>query len=336
MTNNTISLIFNIISSLLTSIPLILISNSDIVVISVPPGETAFGSFVVAKLLKKKIIIDYRDEWEDHLIGYVKSNYSKKAYILLKSLMSNCYKKSNSIITVTSPLIRSLSSRGVKNIKFIPNGADCKYFKPYYKYQERDEFKKSYGFNKEDFILVYSGGIGGYYRIDIVIEALKKVVDRIPNIKLLVIGYGLTSQIDDLMTLSKKLNLDNNVLFISAKADELSKLLSCCNVGVVPYDSNPLWKNSLPVKSFEYLACGLPLISTVYKDSVLGKMIEENEIGVISNPEDIDALAKAIEKIYYSNLSISSKRAISFVRKNYDRNDTAKEFMELLETVAKS
>jgi len=250
--------------------------------------------------------------------------------------MSNCYKKSNSIITVTSPLIRSLSSRGVKNIKFIPNGADCKYFKPYYKYQERDEFKKSYGFNKEDFILVYSGGIGGYYRIDIVIEALKKVVDRIPNIKLLVIGYGLTSQIDDLMTLSKKLNLDNNVLFISAKADELSKLLSCCNVGVVPYDSNPLWKNSLPVKSFEYLACGLPLISTVYKDSVLGKMIEENEIGVISNPEDIDALAKAIEKIYYSNLSISSKRAISFVRKNYDRNDTAKEFMELLETVAKS
>jgi colanic acid biosynthesis glycosyl transferase WcaI len=336
MANNLISLIFNLISSLFTSIPLILIVKPDIIVISVPPGETAFGSIVIAKILKKNVVIDYRDEWEDHLIGVIKSTISKKAYILLKKIMSNCYRTSKTIIAVTRPLSNSLLLRNIKNVKIIPNGADCNYFRPFNEEKERIQFRISLGFNKDDFILVYSGGIGGYYRIDIVIKALEKVILKIPNIKLLIIGYGLANNVEEIISLSKELKIYDNILFLNSKTEDLANLLSCCNIGIVPYDANLLWKNSLPVKSFEYFACGLPVIATVYKDSVLGKMIEENKIGLISEPEDIDGLADAIEKIFNSDLSSPSKRAVSFVRKHYDRNNTAKEFIELLETVAKS
>ncbi|HXS60675.1 MAG TPA: glycosyltransferase family 4 protein, partial [Candidatus Sulfopaludibacter sp.] len=319
-----------------TSIPLILIVKPDIIVISVPPGETAFGSIVIAKILKKNVVIDYRDEWEDHLIGVIKSTISKKAYILLKKIMSNCYRTSKTIIAVTRPLSNSLLLRNIKNVKIIPNGADCNYFRPFNEEKERIQFRISLGFNKDDFILVYSGGIGGYYRIDIVIKALEKVILKIPTIKLLIIGYGLANNVEEIISLSKELKIYDNILFLNSKTEDLANLLSCCNIGIVPYDANLLWKNSLPVKSFEYFACGLPVIATVYKDSVLGKMIEENKIGLISEPEDIDGLADAIEKIFNSDLSSPSKRAVSFVRKHYDRNNTAKEFIELLETVAKS
>jgi len=169
-----------------------------------------------------------------------------------------------------------------------------------------------------------------------VIKALEKVILKIPTIKLLIIGYGLANNVEEIISLSKELKIYDNILFLNSKTEDLANLLSCCNIGIVPYDANLLWKNSLPVKSFEYFACGLPVIATVYKDSVLGKMIEENKIGLISEPEDIDGLADAIEKIFNSDLSSPSKRAVSFVRKHYDRNNTAKEFIELLETVAKS
>jgi glycosyltransferase involved in cell wall biosynthesis len=238
-------------------------------------------------------------------------------------------------MTVTAPLYSSLSSRNIKNVKIISNGADCKIFKPC---ENKDQMRITLGLNKDDFILVFSGGIGGYYRVDLIIRAIKKVNPKIPNIKLLIVGPGSSENIKKINISSKEMGISNNVIFLGAKTDktELASLLGCSDIGMVPYDSNPLWNNALPAKSFEYFACGLPIIATTYKDSVLGKLIEDNDIGIISEPNDVDGLANAIEKIYYSNIESSSKRAISLIRKYYDRNKIAKDFLRLLEIVTKS
>jgi glycosyltransferase involved in cell wall biosynthesis len=113
---------------------------------------------------------------------------------------------------------------------------------------------------------------------------------------------------------------------------ELAEILSASDVGIIPYDANPLWKNSLPVKSLEYFACGLPVIATVYKDSLLGKLIYENKIGMVSDPENVNTLANTIEKMYEDPVfrAVAGKKAVSLVEERFDRKKIAENLHNLL------
>jgi glycosyltransferase involved in cell wall biosynthesis len=334
MASNMFSLIFNILSSIFTSVALFIFLRPETVIISVPNGETALGSYIVAKLFRtKKVVIDYRDEWEDHIISRPKSGIYKKSYRYLKNLMTKCYSNSGLVITTTEPLAYNLTSRGVRDVKVVPNGADIDIFKPYCnKYALRSKT----GFDGCDLIMVYSGGIGLYYRLDIVLKALKKINDKVQNVKLLMVGYG--SNIEKIVNLAVELGLQNNVFYLGAKMEkiELAEILSSSDIGLVPYDSNSLWKNSMPVKALEYLACGLPIIATVYKDSILGKLISENKIGMIADPEDVDSLADVMEKMYENNKRNSSflkdagNRGILLVKERFNRNTIAEQLFSLL------
>jgi glycosyltransferase involved in cell wall biosynthesis len=330
-TSNFVFLLFNVVSSLLTTIPMMLIIRPNIVIISVPTGQAAFGTFIIAKMFKKKIIFDYRDEWEDHLIGICKSRIDKKVFKAFKSLMGKCYQHSHQVLAVTEPFRQKLLERNVKCIDLIFNGADCNIFKPYT--DEKRKIRDSFGFKLDDFILIFSGGIGGYYRVDLIIKALKIINSRLPKVKLIIVGYGQAADIKLMNNLISELDLRMNIKYIGTKFDklELAKLISSCDVGIVPYDGNPLWKNSLPVKGFEYFACGLPIIATAYMDSVLGNLVEKNNIGIVSPPENVECLANSIERIYNSDVLAASKRAVSLMRTTYDRNIIAEKFLKVLE-----
>jgi glycosyltransferase involved in cell wall biosynthesis len=159
----------------------------------------------------------------------------------------------------------------------------------------------------------------------VVLGALKKVIHKADNMKLLIVGYG--SNVKAVLNLSKEFGLEDRIFYLGSKEDkiELAEILSACDVGVIPYDSNPLWKTTIPAKALEYFACGLPVLVTYYKDSVIGNLISENQIGLRSDPEDIDGLSVNIEKIYNDSAFVveSAKRASSLVERCFDRNKTA-------------
>src|SRR5437879_6146912 len=71
MLSNVFAFFFNNISSIISSLVLIVILRPNIVIISLPNGETATGPYIAARLFRKKIVIDYRDEWEDYGIGLI-------------------------------------------------------------------------------------------------------------------------------------------------------------------------------------------------------------------------------------------------------------------------
>jgi glycosyltransferase involved in cell wall biosynthesis len=328
---NIFSIIFNSITSFLTSVVLIGYLRPDVVIISIPDGQTAIGSFAAAKIVcRRKVIIDYRDEWEDFAIVRSANPINKKSFLLLKKLITYCYRKSDLVVTVTESLSRKLSERKIVNLKLVPNGADTTIFFP----KPRDQkIRSKLGCKESDFIILYSGHIGGYYRLDSVISALGKVTPHL-GIKLVMIGMG--PDIDKVMALAKNLGLTESVLHIwpTNNKTELSYIISASNLGIIPYDANPLWKDSLPSKVFEYLACGLPVVATVFEDSELAKMLTLNKIGIISEPEKPDMLASQIElvasnKLLYGELS---RNAAVVIKNQYDRNVIARKFLNLVES----
>ena len=329
MVNNTVFSILNILSSILTSFLMIIFYRPEIIVISVPRGDTAFGSCLVALALRKKIIIDYRDEWEDYLINTAKTENLKRFYKSLKKHMTKFYMRSNYVITVTEPIMHNLSKRGITDVKLITNGADIMIFKPHDKVKSR----QAMGIDENDFVFVYSGGIKGYYRLDLVVRAIEGLVRKKQNVRLLLVGGG--SYIEELKNIIKKNGLQNNIIYLGEVLEkiELAKILSASDVGLIPFDANPLWKNALPSKTLEYFACGLPVVATVYTDSLLGKLISENQIGLISDPENVTALTNSLEKIYKDHLFVkkAQEKACHLIHERFDRNKIALEFLNLFE-----
>jgi len=329
MTNNIFTLFFNVFSSILMSFFIIIFNRPDVIVISVPKGDSALGTCIVASALRKKIIIDYRDEWEDFKINNAKTGNYRKLSKSLKKHMTKFYQKSEHVVTTTENMIHNLSNRGIRNVKLISNGADIKVFKPYDKMKIRQEMN----LDENDFIFVYIGGIAGYYRLDLVIIAIERLIRKKNNVKFLIAGRG--TYVKELKNQIKKKGLQKNIIYlgeISEKID-LAKILSASDIGIIPYDANPLWKNTIPSKGLEYFSCGLPVVATAYPDSIIGKIISENKIGFISEPENVDALTNSLEKSYTDKIFVedAKHRARKLIEDRFDRNKIAQEFLNLLE-----
>ena len=100
--------------------------------------------------------------------------------------------------------------------------------------------------------------------IELILEALPEVVEKIPSIKLTVIGTGpLEKHFKEEV---QRRNLDGNVVFSGyvESHDEIERIISNCGVGLAPYvpDPNSFTWYADPGKPKVYLGCGIPVIVT--------------------------------------------------------------------------
>jgi len=323
------SLAFNVLSSMILAPIIFLALRPRIVIISLPNGEPSVGAYFASKFAHAKVIFDVRDEWEDYVIGKASSKVFKGAYRLLKTLMTSLYNRSDLVIAVTQSIACSLKLRGIREVKIVPNGADVNIFRPY----EKDAVRRRLGLKNDEFIIVYEGGIGGYYRLDVVVRALARLDNVARNkIRLLIIGSG---DVPNLLRLAERLGLKDNVIYLGVENDKvaIARIISAGDVGIVPYDANPLWKNSVSAKFYEYCACGIPVIATVYDDSLLARLIKEYGVGLTTPPLDDGKLSEAILQLYRNVqfMEVMGRRARMLVEDKFDRNKIADEFFKLIE-----
>jgi len=300
-----------------------------VTVISIPPGKVGIGASMACKLLGIKYIIDYRDEWEDYILGINTSKIYKGVYSIVKNFMTKIYTKGNLTVAVTPFFAKNLYLRGVKNVKVVPNGADANIFVPCNKKKAR----RKLGLCEDVFIIVYNGLIGAYYKLDVVIKALKKLKGSLRGkVKLMIVGDG--PDLMKLLSAAKNLNLENNVCYLGVKDNkkELAEILSAADVGIIP---GLYTQGQLPVKFYEYCACGLPVIATIDRDSLLAKFIIRYKIGVVCPPSNEEKLAETIYWLYAHKpfTNTAGKRARRFVEENFDRNKIAKTFLKLIESL---
>lgn len=311
----------NSILSFIVSTIFLLIRKPNIAIVSFPSGDVGIGALLACRLIGIKCVVDYRDEWEDYLISVAPSKLGNLFYSGIKKFVSYFYVNNKLVITVTSKFIASLRKRGVGEAKLVSNGADSTVFKPTVHKHDRNIFT-----------LLYSGGIGYYYRLDAIIKAIKKLVDGgFQNFKLVIAGAG---EVQEILNLANDLGVIDKIDYIGSigNAAELVSHINVSDIGLIPYDDNILWKNSLPAKFFEYCSCGIPVIATAYEDSLIADLINNYQIGLITPPKDEIKLAEAIEKIYTNkNFRVEAGlRARRLIESKYDRNKIAEDFLVLI------
>jgi glycosyltransferase involved in cell wall biosynthesis len=163
------------------------------------------------------------------------------------------YRLADKIITVTDGLkqvICKLHNIDEVRISVISNGVNTERFKPA---------------NKKEDGIIYLGYIGNlvpWSGLDYMLRSLPLVIREYPQLKFLIVGTGRYMKY--LQDLSAELNINQHVIFTgSVPPAQVPEYIIRCHICYLPALRQRNARIGIsPLKIYEYLACGIPVIVT--------------------------------------------------------------------------
>jgi len=141
--------------------------------------------------------------------------------------------------------------------------------------------------------LVFAGGVSENRGVQDIINALKLIEKKKEDCKVSFHIIGEGPYIDTLKTLVRELNLSHSVKFIPLlPPSKVAEALANYDIGVCSYFLNQQTHHTLPGKLFEYMAVGLPVLSSARRPVV--RIIEEYNCGTIYHNRDPEEIASKI------------------------------------------
>jgi len=195
--------------------------------------------------------------------------------------------------------------------------------------QDRQRFRSKLGIAKNATVIIYMGSFFYFSGLDQVLIQLAKVVEK-PH--LVLIGGG--EQEVELRRLVTRLKLEDYVTLTGFIGfDELPEYLSVADVAINPMLPSLVADLALPNKVLQYMASGLPVVSTALQGlSSLFRCAEG--LSLVSSTEEV--LKKSISLAAESNLSQIGKENRKLVDETFESEKSVNSFEKLLLQVRSS
>jgi glycosyltransferase involved in cell wall biosynthesis len=143
-------------------------------------------------------------------------------------------------------------------------------------------------------ILLYQGTMGRDRGLSHMLEGMAILRERMPGVLLVLVGMSdpvLREKVDARV---RRDGLDECIHIVSwAPHAEIANYIAIADIGLVPLQPSKKNRKSLPLKIFEYMACGLPMLVANLDSTV--PYIDESRSGVIYDSTDPEAFAREAE-----------------------------------------
>jgi len=277
-------------------VPYLLVLKPRVIVLSVPDYYPLISVYLASKLMGAKLVIDFRDPVEEVCLRsfVLCNNRFEKLFVkwIIRRLNYALYRRANAIVTVTETARKILEDAlGVK-VFVAPNGADLEIFKPI----DKREARRRLQLRDDDFVIAYAGAIGGYYRPLELLKVIRKLESKSvgKKVKLLLTG-PILDKIHERILLERRVP---NVMYLGVlDVNELKILYSAADLGLIPRVDDPAFDYALPVKFYEYIAMGLPVLALCRRESELARIITEKGLGFVCRPSDEMCIERTIETL---------------------------------------
>lgn len=265
-------------------------------VIHIHDMQIAAAVFKANKKLKLKTVLDLHEnrpeimKWYPHLQKFPgKYLISSKIW---KKKEEQFVKKANKVIVVTEEAKQELIDRiklNKSNFVIVPNTVHKSYFE---KAQLNKNLIEKY---KTNFVLLYIGDTGLRRGLLTAIEALIKLKEKIPTIKLVIVGSNSSDVI--LKKEVKKQQLENFVDFEGWQPEQLlPSYIATSSVCISPLHRNLHHDTTYANKLFQYMSFAKPLLvsnATSQKNIVL-----KAKAGLIHEAENYDDFFNKVLELY--------------------------------------
>lgn len=185
------------------------------------------------------------------------------------------------------------------------------------------EVRQKLNLSDKDFVVCLLGRLSPIKGHEYALKAISLLND-IPNIKLLCIGYEAERTLEWLKNEAKRLNISNKLLYI-AQCDNLPEVLNAIDVGII----TSLGSEANSRATLEYMACGKPVV--VSDVGVLPELVSEGKNGFVVNRANPTQLASSLRK-FALDKGLCSEMG-KFSRKIIENNFTLEHFGKKMEAV---
>jgi glycosyltransferase involved in cell wall biosynthesis len=237
--------------------------------------------------------------------------------LVLRLLTQLAIRSANSHMSVSREGARKLEKtyRSSK-VTVIPSSTDIQKFES--AHESRSEIRAKLGFEDDDVVLVYAGGLARYQMIPEMLSVWAELAQ--PGIKFLLLtskqpGHNIgTSELDAL--------IPDGTIVQSLDPEDVPAYLAAADIGFLLRQPDPLNSVASPVKFAEYIAAGLAVVTSPALDDA-STQVTENELGVVMSPQPSENELESL-KIFVQGFSEHRdqirERAIALAQTRYDWN----------------
>lgn len=234
-------------------------------------------AYLFSKLLSIKLGIFCFEPHSEYMRDFGIWTEKSVRYKILKKLETLQVRRSIYLTAPTRYTVEFIHEIGTK-AKIFPLPISIDFDSLHFLPNKREEIRQALGFTDEH-VLLYLGKFNGvYYSEDEVAEFLRDYLDKVNNSKILVIT---PDDVDVVKKAFDKVGIDDKERHIQGKIpyEKLSAYISAADIGLIAVPPLPAQKFRTPVKTANYLACGMPVI-TNYGVSDEAEWMQSKNIGV--------------------------------------------------------
>ena len=270
------------------------VARPDVVFASLPTPELAEQAVAYGQGTGVPVLVDVRDLWPDHYLTLAPVRLRGLLRLMLFGEFRRVQRLLKNATGITA-IARSFLDWGLANAGRPQREADGIFPMGYPAIpvsQDQIGAKQAalaaqYGFRSDDLIVTFIGTFISSFDIQTVLS-VARTFDQAGRrgVRFVLVGDG-----DNRRTLEELAQGVSNVTF-SGWFDQVSirAMLNLSSVGLAPYRDDA--SMSLPNKPFEYMAAGLPLLSSLPGE--LETLIQDEQIGLQYQAGDVQSLVEKI------------------------------------------
>lgn len=267
-------------------------------------------------VLKLRKFLNIPVIFEVHEIFHL-STLNKRKREKIRELEYRVYNKADAIVCISQSIKKYLANTGMRQ-EFV--------------HVIHDAVKKEW-FNIKNrassgSYICYTGNLYPWKGIDTLISAMK----YLPDETLVIVGGG--NRLDELKNMAKTVGVANRVKFIGAVShSSVAEYLSQAKIAVLPNISDGPSQFSSPLKLFEYMACGLPIVASDLP--VFREILIDKNNAVLFEPGNPKALAMRIKELT-ANPELAARLASTARKKaeNYTYEKRARRISDVVKTIS--
>ncbi len=244
----------------------------------------------------RKIFVDWDDWWgRGGMIAYYARRYGGFWSIIdppVTFLEETLPRYADAVTVTTEPLRRRALSVGIKpeNLFIAGNGTNTDFIKPV----DIHDSRKELDLPEKSVICTHLGNVD-LETLTLLVKAHKIVARKHPNTLLLLVGSGPAGA-----DFVRSFGMERNIICIGRQPyHKVPLYLGASDICLMPMQDIPLNRVAQPLRLFDYLAAGRPVIASALPE--LGRIVRE--CGLLAKPGDPDDFAeKTLELLENPNL----------------------------------
>jgi len=245
------------------------------------------------------------------------SIFNRIIVFLIKRVEKMAARNSDQIVSVTpyiaSYLIKEFHCQPDR-IKVISNGVNTKKFYPIHDKNLLAQWRERLNIGDGEILIVFIGNLAPWQGIEYLIQVSPLLLKEKKNVRFLIVGDGVWK--DKFQMSVSELGLSDYFIFTGmVDYEQIPAYINIADICVLP--KRKLKSGYSPIKLYEYMACGKPIISSQAEG--LG-FIEEEGIGRVIDPEDTVSFKEAMKDLIQDRKKREAmgERALFVAREKFD------------------